>query len=252
MELHTREWGGGDEVAVLVHGMLGESRQFWEVGPALADRGYRVVAVDLPGHGLSPRLPDGGLDDWAEALAGSVTRAPALALGHSLGAMVLSAALPLLRPHRAVYIDVPFEAEDEEPDTAAALASLFEESRRTRSLEGLAATRPWWKQRDREVEVEAARLFDVPTLVALCLDADTRPVVPPPTTVPSLLVHAEPSDYVPARRVAELAALGFDVRGVAGAGHCVWYGFFEQFMTVLDDWLAAAAPCRARTPRPLG
>jgi pimeloyl-ACP methyl ester carboxylesterase len=53
MALNTLEWGDGDRTAVLIHGMMGDSRSWWEIGPALAERGYRVVAVDLPGYGRS-------------------------------------------------------------------------------------------------------------------------------------------------------------------------------------------------------
>nr|BFE86321.1 hypothetical protein GCM10020093_089220 [Planobispora longispora] len=58
MRLNTCEWGSGDRVAVLIHGIMASSRCWWRVGPALAERGYRVVAVDLPGHGGSPRGAD--------------------------------------------------------------------------------------------------------------------------------------------------------------------------------------------------
>jgi pimeloyl-ACP methyl ester carboxylesterase len=46
--LHTREWGAGDRVAVLLHGTMADSRAWWRVGPALALRGYRAIGVDLP------------------------------------------------------------------------------------------------------------------------------------------------------------------------------------------------------------
>ena len=55
MELHVREWGHGDRVAVLLPGMMGSSDSWWRVAPTLADRGYHVLAIDLPGHGLSPK-----------------------------------------------------------------------------------------------------------------------------------------------------------------------------------------------------
>lgn len=55
MQLHTREWGTGDRTALLVHGIMSDSRTWRRVGPALAERGYRVLAVDLRGHGRSPR-----------------------------------------------------------------------------------------------------------------------------------------------------------------------------------------------------
>ena len=243
MRLHTREWGEGDRVAVLVHGMMGESRQFWELGPALADRGFRAIAVDLPGHGYSPTCTSGGLTAFAVALTASVPPEPALALGHSLGAMVLAAALPRLGPQRAVYVDVPFQRQGsaEEPADTKALTADFEEARKRRTVPALAISRPWWKDADREVEAEAARLFHVPTAVALELaEADQAGARPPPVDVPSLLIHADPSAFVSADRIGELEELGFAVRGVPGAGHSVWYGFLDDFMRELDSWLTQA------------
>lgn len=240
MRLHTREWGSGDQVAVLVHGMMGESRQFWEVGPALAKRGFHAIAVDLPGHGHSGRCLSGGMAAFADGLVESVPERPSLAIGQSLGAMVIANALPRLKPERAVYVDIPFEPLDSDEDlkSAAAWTSFYEQAKAGRAAERLAQTKHWWKQGDREVEEEAARLFDVPTAVALELHENWDDTMPPATTIPSLVIHADPSDYVSARRVAELATLGFAVQGVKGAGHSVWYGFFDEFMGALDDWLA--------------
>jgi pimeloyl-ACP methyl ester carboxylesterase len=57
--LATRAWEDGADpsrpLAVLVHGVTSSSRTWWRVGPALARRGFRVLAVDLRGHGASPR-----------------------------------------------------------------------------------------------------------------------------------------------------------------------------------------------------
>lgn len=219
---------------------MAESRQFWEVGPALADRGFRAIAVDLPGHGHSEPHLAGGLAEYGDFLAQSVPARPDLALGHSMGAMVVAEALPRLQPRRAVYVDVPFQpstSSEQRKDDPLALAAAFEEAKARRTASGLAQTRPWWKPRDREVEVVAARLFDVPTAVALELATDHASLAPPALTIPSLLIHAEPSDFVPDERIAQLRQLGFATRAVPGAGHSVWYGFFDPFMSALDDWL---------------
>lgn len=240
MRLHTREWGSGGDVAVLVHGMMGESRQFWEIGPALADRGFRAIAVDLPGHGRSGQCLAGGMDAFVDSLVESVPPRPALAIGQSLGGMVIAGALERLEPARAVYVDIPFQPldSDAQPRDADSLAALFEQAKAGRTASRLAETRTWWKQRDCEVEEEAARLFDVPSAVALELAEEWGDIAPPAVAIPSLLIHADPSDYVSASRVHDLRALGFAVRGVKGAGHSVWYGFFDEYMAVLDAWLA--------------
>jgi len=239
MKLHTREWGAGDRVAVLIHGMMGESRQYWQVGPALADLGYRAIAVDLPGHGHSPTSRTAGLSAYAAALVASVPEAPHLAIGHSLGGTVLAEALAMLSPRRAVYVDIPFQSSNEDAQDAQDAQdqkTALEAARDGRTLDGLRRTRPWWTDQDRRVEVEAARLYDIPTAVALMADLGRRSPKPPRTDVPSLLIRPEPSAYVCADRADELRALGFEVRSVPGAGHSVWYGFFDEFMSALDGW----------------
>jgi len=51
-------YGEGERVIVLVHGLLMNRRMFERLGPELASRGNRVVAVDLLGHGRSDRPVD--------------------------------------------------------------------------------------------------------------------------------------------------------------------------------------------------
>ncbi len=46
-----REYGSGPRVVVLLHGLLMDGRMFVKLAPELAARGYRVLTVDLPGHG---------------------------------------------------------------------------------------------------------------------------------------------------------------------------------------------------------
>lgn len=58
-----------------------------------------------------------------------------------------------------------------------------------------------------------------------------------PVDIPSLLIHADPSAFVPVDRIRELEELGFSVRGIPGAGHSVWYGFVDEFMREFDFWL---------------
>ena len=52
------EYGAGDRPIVLIHGLLMNRRMFERLGPSLAERGNRVIAVDLLGHGRSDRPED--------------------------------------------------------------------------------------------------------------------------------------------------------------------------------------------------
>lgn len=52
------EYGSGDRPIVLIHGLLMNRRMFAKLGPALAERGNRVICIDLLGHGRSDRPED--------------------------------------------------------------------------------------------------------------------------------------------------------------------------------------------------
>ncbi len=102
LRLRALRAGHGDTTLVFLHG-YGESLMAWRL---LLDRftpRYQVLAVDLPGHGLSDR-PDGPYDYPAlvERLARMVdqeTRGPVILVGHSMGGQ-LAAGVALARPER--------------------------------------------------------------------------------------------------------------------------------------------------------
>jgi pimeloyl-ACP methyl ester carboxylesterase len=81
----------GRPLAVFVHG-AGLDHTVWAFQSRwLAFRGWNVLAVDLPGHGLSdgPPLADiGAMADWLAALIGTAATAPAALIGHSMGALI--------------------------------------------------------------------------------------------------------------------------------------------------------------------
>ena len=112
---HNVEWGElADPPLLLVHGVTSNSETFWRVGPSIAAAGRRVVAVDLPGHGMTGGWR--GRHRWIETatdLAGFI-RAAGLEgadlaiVGHSWGAMT-AASLPAAgyRPGRLILLDPP-------------------------------------------------------------------------------------------------------------------------------------------------
>ncbi len=50
--------GEGDRALVLIHGLLMNRRMYDTLAPEIASRGFRVVTVDLVGHGASSRPDD--------------------------------------------------------------------------------------------------------------------------------------------------------------------------------------------------
>jgi pimeloyl-ACP methyl ester carboxylesterase len=235
MVLHVRSWGAGGRVVVLLHGRLADGDAFWEVGPALAVRGYRAVAVDLPGHGKSPSDANATLDSAVEALRRTVAEAPELAIGHSLGGVVLAVAASDAgwRPARAVYVDSPVFWPVQ--DLALVTAQLVEEHKQ-RTPEWLRRERSWWRPGYVEAEIAANQAVDPPTAASLTVSAGGRDLMPP-AGVPALAVRAGAETDPPRDDVIRLKEAGVEVRHVPGAGHSIWYGHFPEFMTAIDGWI---------------
>jgi pimeloyl-ACP methyl ester carboxylesterase len=92
--------GGDGPSLVLVHGLGGAASNWVELAPALAES-YRVLALDLPGHGGSSPLPAApSLTPFADVVVAVAEREgllPAAVVGHSFGGLV-GLRLALRRP----------------------------------------------------------------------------------------------------------------------------------------------------------
>lgn len=89
MTLRWEPQGEARGSVALLHGVMALAETWWRIGPALAKGGWRVAAVDLPGHGGDVRR-DGalGLDALVDGVAERLDSPVDLLVGHSLGAIV--------------------------------------------------------------------------------------------------------------------------------------------------------------------
>ncbi|MEV4970751.1 alpha/beta fold hydrolase [Streptomyces scopuliridis] len=232
MRLHTRTWGEGDRVALLIHGIMADHRTWRRVGPALAARGLRVIAVDLRGHGATAR-GDYSVELFADDLVETLPAGAEMAIGHSLGGLALSLAVERLAPGRAVYSDPAWclprtEGELDGPRALARAKAL--------TREDITALNPRWESEDIDVELETLAVWDENTAFGLApaFGADLLPAAP---VVPSLVQLAGTSVMISPANAAELERRGFQVRTVAGAGHTIHRDDFEGFMASLDGWI---------------
>jgi pimeloyl-ACP methyl ester carboxylesterase len=114
---HVLSWGDPSAPRVLMlHGVTSNARTWWRVGPALAAAGYRVIAPDLPGHGLTGawrghvamRNNADDLVAFTRAAIPKLEPGDVRVVGHSWGA-VTAAWLPAAGygPLRLVLVDPP-------------------------------------------------------------------------------------------------------------------------------------------------
>ncbi|MFI6035342.1 alpha/beta fold hydrolase [Streptomyces sp. NPDC051315] len=274
MRLHTQEWGTGERLAVLVHGIMADHRTWHELVPVLTSQGYRVVAVDLRGHGASargayaPQL-------FAEDLLETLPRGPELALGHSLGALALALAVEELAPERAVYSEPAWRLSGSYGTLDPAAFTLFKRSRRLltsfsrpgandRAANDPGANDPGTNDRATNggntnggstnaksvyagkasdhstgrivLEQQALDSWDETTALAL---SSYRLVdhTPEKALVRSLVQVSDPSMLVSAEMRADLVRRGFEVRTVPRAPHAIHRDRFDAFVESLSGWL---------------
>ncbi len=132
LQLCLCSWGPEAGPLVLcLHGILEQGAAWLDVAVGLAQKGYRVVAPDLRGHGKSDHVGKGGsynLLDFLgdiDAIASNLTNKPFTLVGHSLGSVV-AAMFASIRPQKIqklVLVETVLPTETNEKDTAENLAT---------------------------------------------------------------------------------------------------------------------------------
>lgn len=233
MKLHVDRWEGGDKVAVLVHGLFSDRRCWHRLAPQLVARGYSVVAPDLRGHGLSPRARY-TTADWALDLVTTLPTEPDLAIGHSLGGLALALAAEPLGASRAVYLDPAWKitpAQDE------AFRAEWREWLTWTSIEQLRSRLGGrWSEDDLELRWESMWRTDPEVVPGLAAGGgyDWSPEAP---TMPSLVVAADPSEFITDAHALDLTERGIAVRRVPASGHSLFREDLDALLAVLDEWI---------------
>ncbi|MGO4518301.1 alpha/beta fold hydrolase [Terriglobus sp. 2YAB30_2] len=234
MKLKVHEWGTGDRVALLIHGLFADHQNWYRVGPAIADRGYRVLAPDLRGHGASPRGPYSP-ELWAADLVESLPQNAELAIGHSLAGMALALAVKPLNAARAIYVDPTWKmtAQQHASFSATWRGQLGWSDEQWRSAN------PRWASGDIEARLGSMKRFD-PACIDGLAPGSGHDHMPQTASVPSLVLLADPSPFVTAQDAMLLQAGGFDVQIVPGSSHSMFREDFSLFMNAIDAWLSRA------------
>jgi pimeloyl-ACP methyl ester carboxylesterase len=172
----TVSWGRPDDPPLLlVHGVTSAAGIFWRVAPALAAGGWRVVAVDLPGHGETGawqgrhRFADTAVDLAGFIRAAGLEVPELVVLGHSWGGMVV-AGLPMagVAPRTLILLDPPAQAREAlelmTQDPTETFYDSIDEAR-----VGIRAMNPTWSDGDVEAKAIGLTKFEVEGALAILL-----------------------------------------------------------------------------------
>jgi pimeloyl-ACP methyl ester carboxylesterase len=272
VDLVANAWGDPDAATVLLLHGGGQTRHAWgRTAEAVADRGWRAVAVDLRGHGDSDWSPDGvyGLDRFVadvRCLVAAVGSPPVL-VGASLGGLASLVALGEPPPVAAlglVLVDVAPRMEEDGVDrirafmtsapdgfatldeAADAVASYLPHRRRPDDLSGLTKNlrrrhdgRWIWHWDPKFVHPLEERVPSNDFADHVRLAAAARAV-----TVPALLVRGGISDIVSVDGARELQELipHAELVDVAGAGHMVAGDRNDRFSAAVLQFLEGRQP----------
>jgi pimeloyl-ACP methyl ester carboxylesterase len=231
LQLNVRTWGSGPRTALLVHGFSDDAATWWRVAPAVAELGFTVLAPDLRGHGSSPRASSYALADFADDLVACLPAGADVAVGHSLGALVLGLAAARLQPRRVVYVDPSWLRAFDEVDLDRELPTLPEQ------------LPPGWSAEDSAADLASnALLHDAvaPDLLAELVQGGG--IAPPPALHEGAVVlvpELEPALPLAARDAVRAA--GYEIVTQPGVGHVMHRDDLDGFLELLVPQLLARA-----------
>jgi pimeloyl-ACP methyl ester carboxylesterase len=208
--LNVMRWGdpAARKTAVALHGITANGGAFFQPARLLAERGWRVFAPDMRGHGESGRGDgDFGTSALLADVANAVPYDPDVLIGHSFGGYLAQMGVlgGVFRPGALVLEDpVSHFADREAP--AAMLA--WDEANLPRNIEGLLKLNSKWSRLDaawKLLSLEQIDFRDATAAFAGNAPWDLRPrAAEVAARQPTAWVLPEVSRFVPSEDQARL------------------------------------------------
>ncbi len=257
VELYSRDLGGeGNPPLIVLHGLLGSSRNWLGAGAALADS-WHVHALDLRNHGRSPHADTMDYPELVDDVLAWLDRynlGQVDLMGHSLGgkvAMILACRFPE-RVRRLVIVDIAPKSYRSEGVRAEFAAMhelrLAELKSRTEAEIKMEARVPDWAMRkflttnlERTPEGGFAWSINLPVISAALPNLEAAPLTaedrfdgPGLFLVGGKSRYVGSSDHDTIRRHFPAAA----IEVLPGSGHNPHMQSREEFVAALRTWSA--------------
>ena len=239
LKIHSASAGSGRTTLVLVHGWTCDSSSWAAQVPVLAKK-YRVLTLDLPGHGQSGAPKDGKFSMDLFARAVEAVRAEAgtdkiVLVGHSMGAPVIRQYARLYPQHVAalVAVDGPLDMR-QFPTTFTPPPLTGPEGLKAREgmIRGM-----FTPQTSPEVQKKVlAMMLAAPEATAIgAMNSMTDPALRKAdvTPMPALTIWAGTNQQMPKLEDAKATLPKYEQTQVAGTGHFVMMEKPEEFNRLL-------------------
>jgi pimeloyl-ACP methyl ester carboxylesterase len=239
LKIHSTSRGSGKATLVMVHGWTCDSSSWDGQVPALVKK-YRVITLDLPGHGQTPLPKDGKLSMDLFARAVEAVRAEAGAdkivlVGHSMGAPVIRQYARLYPGHVAglVAVDGPLDMRQFPADfKPPALTGAEGLKAREGMIRGM-----FTPQTPADVQKKVlAMMLKAPEATAIgAMGSMMDPALRKADVVasPALAVWAGTAPQLPKLEEARQTLPKFEQTQVAGTGHFLMMEKPEEFNRIL-------------------
>ncbi|WOO42849.1 alpha/beta fold hydrolase [Rubellicoccus peritrichatus] len=262
MELAYRYFGGeGKPPLIILHGLLGSSRNWTAVGKDLSER-FEVFGLDLRNHGSSPHDDEMSFEAMAADLSEFLERQGldgVHLLGHSLGGKVAMhfAANNFDRVDSLIVVDIApkdYGLHFSEDFEAMAAINLEELSSRKAADEALADTIPDWAHRQflltnliRGKEGAYQWAANIPVLHRELEEIRKTPLgLEDRYAGPTLFLTGELSDFVQREDHAVIREYfpRTVIKQIYGVGHNLHAENREAFIEAIDDFMLVDWGCQ--------
>lgn len=247
LTIHSSTAGTATHTVVLVHGWTCDETSWAAQVPELTKKGYRVVTLDLPGHGKSGAPADGkfSMDLFAravEAVRQEVKADRIVLVGHSMGAPVIRQYARLYPQHVAglVAVDGPLVMNGPPPQREGAPPfpqvtgpdGLKARETMIRSM-FTPETPPALQQRILAMMLKAPEATAGGAMAAMFDPSLRREDVTP---IPALAIYAGTSTLPDAEAVKK-SLPKYTATQIAGTGHFVMMEKPREFNRALEEFL---------------